>query len=97
MVLSFITKQIAKDIACIVLIQTEGSDYDYERFIYLAVRGDKMKDFFGAHRQGNYRPKDYGIILKHGYGRPTRAIQKEMKDEYNFDHDSIMVNYTDVA
>jgi len=91
----YIKGEIAEDIACITLIQTDEDHEPYQIYIYLAIRGDKLNDFQMAHKVGNYNPSHYGIILEYGYGTPPDEIKKKMHEKYGFDHNSMVVAHSE--
>jgi hypothetical protein len=58
----------------------------YRRFVYLAVRQDKMVQFRDALTRGELETDDFGLILEEGKGEPSDLLKAKMEFLYGCDH-----------
>ena len=56
------------------------------RFMYIAVRGDKMPEFEIALRRGQFDTEDFGFVLEEGVGQPSDLLKAKMEFLYECDH-----------
>lgn len=74
---------------CVLLVRGENPDGG-TIFAYVAVRADRLEAFMEAQNSGTFYPEDYGVIVESGEGEPSADIQKQMQEEYDFDHENML-------
>jgi hypothetical protein len=79
------------DTAIIVLLQGDGGD-GKPAYVYLAVPTSKYIAFVEAYRAGRVALQDWGVVVESGYGEPSEAVKARMADEYDFKHDSPLID-----
>lgn len=80
---------LAEKTVCILLVR--GIDPDGKPiFAYVAIRADRLQDFMAAQESGMFYPEEYGTIIEAGEGEPSEEIQQRMRDEFGFNHDSML-------
>jgi hypothetical protein len=82
-------KMLAEKTVCILLVRGENEENE-PIFAYVAVRADKLEAFMEAQKSPTFYPEDYGMILESGVGEPSDEVKAKMRDEYGFNHESMV-------
>ena len=68
-----------------VIILLQGNNlFGDAVYSYLQITGRNLKDMFSKMRAGeNFKPADFGDVVRAGKGDPTDEVREEMKIAYN--------------